>query len=92
MEYNKYNLKLSKAQHTIKWKKTSDFKINEKVFLKSNINLILNVCDLDESDVTVTWLDKENKRQYTKFPPECILQYKYAGLITYQNRFKISLN
>jgi hypothetical protein len=86
------NLYLSDGQYTIRWHSVHDFKIGEKVFLKSNPDWPMEVCDIQDNKVLTCWNDIYGHKQCCDFPPECMLQYKFAGLITFKKKYQICLN
>ena len=48
---------------------------------------------INKDNVTVVLNSENNEFQIESFLPECILQYKYAGLITHKRSgYNISLN
>ena len=81
-----------KCQHTIRHHTTDAFKVNEIVFLKSNPECPMKVKEITETEVITEWNDIYGELQTASFFPECILQYEYAGLIDYDDKFKISNN
>ena len=89
--FNQNNLRLCDWQYTIRHTDTKQFVSGEKVFLKSNPEKIMTVYSIRE-DVVVTSCNRYNEIQLYEFPPECILQYRYAGLKTYKNKIHVSLN
>lgn len=92
MKEEDFNLNLCNWQYTIKYHDTSSFVRGEQVFLKSNPEHLMIICDITRDKITTTWKTAYGDTQYYEFPPECILQYKYAGLITGIKTFSISLN
>ena len=87
------DLKMCNGQYTIRHTNTSSFVCGEKVFLKSNPEHSMLVHSINETTVTTIWYTKSNGIQLmSDFLPECILQYKYVGLLTYQDKFCVSLN
>jgi len=78
--------------YTIKHDNVNCFNIGEKVFLKSNPEILMKVHSVNKNTVTTIWFNKLNEIQFNEFPPECILQYKYAGLLIYKQKYSISLN
>ena len=79
-------------QYLVTHKSTTDFKIGEKVFLKCNPDVPMVVSKIKEKTVTTTWLCSDGSRYSHEFVPECILQYKYAGLLVYNDKYNVSLN
>ena len=90
--FKKNNLKLCDWQYTIRHTNANCFKIGEKVFLKSNPEHQMIVYFIEGNNVTTIWFTKTNEMQLCKFSPECILQYKYAGLLVYKQRHYVALN
>lgn len=69
------------------------FKIGETVFLKSNPEIPMRVDKVEVSKVHVSWEAVGTRdRQKTTFPPECLLHYKDAGLLVYNDEFDVCLN
>jgi len=85
-------LRLSDYQHEIRHINTKLFSVGEKVFLKSNPECQMTVYSINKNNATVRWHNKKNEIEMCSFPPECILQYKYAGLLIYRKKFYVSLN
>lgn len=85
------DLRLFDIQHQVRHESTDKFKIGERVFLKSNPEVPLIVYRITEKEITVIWNDKLGNTHTWDMPPQCILQYKYAGLVI-QCGFEISLN
>jgi DNA-directed RNA polymerase subunit RPC12/RpoP len=90
--FKKEDLRLCDAQYTIRHMDVNCFVCGEKVFLKSNPEHPMTVHSVNKSTITTIWYTKTNEMQLCEFPPECILQYKYAGLITYRQKLCVSLN
>jgi len=76
-------------QYEIRHTDINCFKIGEEVFLKSNPERPMKVCGFSEDNKQVlTMFD-----YYIElFPPECLLQYRYAGLFIVRKKYKICLN
>jgi len=91
-ENNLNNLKLQNWQYTIRHTDVNNFIRGEKVFLKSNPECPMTVHKVNLKSVTTKWYAANNEIQICEFPPECILQYKYAGMITYRKNIHINLN
>ena len=93
-KFNKEDLELCDWQYQIIHKFIGNFKIGEYVFLKSNLEFPIKVSFfLKNNEIVCIWKDKVGVSQMDKFLPECLLQYKYSGLlISKDNRFKICLN
>ncbi len=92
MNCRQEDLRLCPWQYTIRHTKASEFIRGEKVFLKSNPEHEMIVHSVNEKNITTIWYSTDKEMQICEFPPECILQYKYAGLKTYKKRLYISLN
>lgn len=72
------------SEYQIVHDSTSCFKIGEKVFLKSNPKITLTVTAIQNEIIEVSWTEgSTNKKKY--WPPQCLLQYKYAGLIWWKD-------
>ncbi len=85
------DLKLNDLQYLIKHKNTNCFEIGDEVFLKSNPKNKMIVHSIDNDEVGVLFI-LNSEYQYFKFPPECLLQYKYSSLLVYKNKIDICLN
>lgn len=81
-------------QHQIRHRSVDDFLLFEKVFLKSNPEFPIFVYLLDDESnkVICIWVDKEMGVTTESFSPECLLQYRFAGLMKYRRKFNICLN
>ncbi len=90
MDY-KNDLIICDLQYSVIHKNVSCFKLWEKVFLKSNPEFEMTVCSIGDS-ITVSYVNEKNTIYWTDFPPECLLQYKFAGLVTYNKKHCVSLN
>lgn len=79
-------------QFLIRHQTSNNFIIGEKVFLKSNPEVILIVHSTKNNKVLVYWY-ANTEIQFAEFPPECVLQYKYRPLLTHsKTSFNICLN
>lgn len=85
------NIKKTDLQYEIRHHTTDKFKIGESVFLKSNPEWPMTVTHIGEKEVTTTWNNLYGTPQHASFPPQSILQYRYAGLILLRGT-PISLN
>ena len=83
------DLKLCDFQYEIKHNSIDDFKVGEEVFLKSNPETPMKVYGFSEDKKSVLTSMGDNKYS---FPPECLLQYKYAGLLIAKRKHKICLD
>ena len=85
--FNIDDLILFPIQYKIIHKNVDDFKVGEKVFLKSNPETEMEVIYLNEEDnvVICQWYFKDEKHIY-EFIPQCILQFKYASEMKYKNK------
>ena len=79
-------------QYQIRHEQPNAFDIGECVFLKSNPEWPLIVYTLDDTFVYVVWKDIEDTVHADSFPPQAILQYRYAGLLIWRNSYRICLN
>ncbi len=90
--FNKDDLIPLECQFTVTWHNVSDFKLGQKVFLKSNPELPMIVHELGD-DFILTSIDNKNRDiQYIDFKPEMLLQYNLACLVTYNRYFPVCLN
>jgi len=82
--FKRGDLQLSDWQYTIIHHSPTNFMCGEKVFLKSNPKYEMIVQYVNKNEITTTTEDLKHKFISCEFSPECILQYKYIGLITYR--------
>ena len=90
--FNPKDLKLCDVQYTIRWHDVSNFMIGEKVFLISNIEHPMVVYDILDNKIITTWKNIYGDDEFHDFQPECILQYRYASMITIRKTFILNLN
>jgi hypothetical protein len=90
--FNQDDLRVCAWQYTIRHKKSMQFIVGEKVFLKSNPEKPMVIYCIDNDNVIVTIENEYGDYEYLEFPPECLLQYSYAGLITFKSKIKICIN
>ena len=90
--FKEEDLKSCEWQYNIKHTDTNNFKCGEEVFLKSNPENPMTVLSINKNDITTLWYDIHDNIQTHKFFPECIIQYEYAGLLVYKQKYSISLN
>lgn len=91
-KFNQKDLVACDFQHTVRHKDVNCFIPGERVFLKSNPEHVMWVHSVMKNSITTVWHTGRNKIRTCNFPPECILQYRYAGLLIYKNKFYMSLN
>jgi len=91
-DFNLDDLYLHNCQYTITHTSPQDFKCGESVFLRSNPERPMTVLSINPRGVIVKWMSNCNIITTALLPPQCLLQYKYAGLVTYRRRIPISLN
>lgn len=89
--FNSSDLRLCDWQYTIRWENIHDFNIGQIVFLKSNPECPMIVCGFINNKVLTTWNNVDGKAE-SSFPPECLLQYKYACLLTGSKKYNVCLN
>jgi hypothetical protein len=77
-------------QYLISHTSVDGFKENETVFLKSNPELPLKVQGISKLFNHILVLTPDNK--IISFPPECLLQYSYAGLLIWKRKIAVCLN
>ena len=75
------NLGVCDRQYTIRHKNTNNFLYGEKVFLRSNPEIEMKVRSVGTNTIHTKWQIRSGKVTTNNFPPECILQYRYAELI-----------
>jgi len=92
--FKRKDLEICDWQYIITHTNVNSFVIGEKVFLKSNPEHSMSVHSINENEgiITTIWYIKSNEMQLGEFMPHSILQYKYAGLLTYREKFYVSLN
>lgn len=79
-------------QFLIRHQTSDNFIIGETVFLVSNPEVPLIVHSIKNNTVLVYWY-ANNEIQFSEFPPQCVLQYKYRPLLVhYKTNFNICLN
>lgn len=81
---NHSDLKKCDLQYQVRHKSTDKFKVGEIVFLKSNPEWPMKVAFIDNEEVTCEWKNSLGNLEGASFPPECLLQYVYAGLIVWK--------
>ncbi len=86
MSFNSEELRKSDIQYLIRHTSTSKFKKGEIVFLKSNPEQPIKVEFISEKQVYCSWMSVDGIKQNASFPPQCLLQYLYAGLIVYKGK------
>ena len=84
--FKQEDLKLCDYQYTIRHTDVNSFVLGEKVFLKSNPEHPMIVHSVNENSITTIWNSSDGETQICEFPSECILQYKYAGFLTYKKK------
>jgi len=90
-KFNTNDLRKCKWQYTIRHTTTDDFDIFEIVFLKSNPEFPLMVVNYNDHNVECIPLSSQENITHD-YPPEALLHYKHAGLLTYKEKYNISLN
>lgn len=91
-KFNQNDLILCDKQYAIMQNKTTDFKIGEMVFLRSNPENPMRVIFIGENKVRTSWQSEAGEKYTYDWSPQCILQYTYAGLIVYKQKFNICIN
>lgn len=79
--FNNNDLVKVEYQFLISHKLSKNFNIGEKIFLKSNPEIIMTVHSIKNNMVLCYWYDNNYEMQFSEFPPECVLQYKYRVLL-----------
>lgn len=92
--FKKSDLELVNWQYQVRYNSVDDFKLGQEVFLKSNPECPMVVNSLHENMVGVYWKLENGDLDFHEFPPQCLLPYKFAGLVNYKNNtfYNISLN
>jgi len=83
------DLKLYDWQYEVRHNKTTAFSSGEIVFLKSSIECPMIVCSIGLKEVSTMWENKFGDMNCESFSPECILQYRYAGLLVWCSEYRI---
>jgi len=83
------DLILCDFQYQIIHRDTNCFKIGERVFLKSNPEVPMNVHSIDEYTQKVIC---DHDGDLLPFKPECILQYEYSIFMIGKRKFPVCLN
>lgn len=79
-------------QYTVVNNDTSDFRIGEDVFLRSDVGMPLVVASLSKHEVGVEWKDTMGVVHCAFFSPQVLLQYRYAALVTLNGKFEYCWN
>ena len=79
-------------QYSIRHTSVNTFECGEKIFLKSSPSVQMEVYSINDKYITAFWYTENNEKTFYDFVPETILQYKYAGLMTYREKYTVSLN
>lgn len=90
--FNENDLRHSKIQYVVRHTSSNMFKAGESVFLKSNPEVKLIVFDTSDKEVEVVHANDLACFEHMTFPPECLLQYRYAGLVELNKKYKICIN
>ena len=86
------DLRVCDWQYEICHLETNLFVTGEIVFMKSSAHYPMIVCFIGKKEVSTLWENTSGEMQCESFPPECILQYRYAGLLVWCGKYKICLN
>lgn len=78
-------------QYQIRHTDTSEFKMRDIVFLKSNPEHPMKVIATQDGFVYCNW-QVNGLFVVDKFPPETILHFRDAGLVRWNDEYDISLN
>jgi len=92
MVFKKEDLRLCDYQYQIKYTSTKSFKKGQVVFLKSNPGVEMVVHDINDKFVETIWYSSDGELQVVNTSPECLLQYKYAGLLIANKKFNVCLS
>jgi hypothetical protein len=87
-----FGLRPADLQYKVRHHSTDCFKIGEVVFVTLDPNLPVKVVKVKENEVIISNPLTDGTFQICSLPPECLLQYKYAGLIVYKKQYDICLN
>ena len=92
MSFNVNELRLCDMQYKMRHINVNNFNEGEKVFLKSNPEHEMTVFNINKGTITVISENDEGEISLIEFPPECILQYRFAGLMVWKNLYELCLN
>jgi hypothetical protein len=87
-KFKPMELGICDLQYKITHHSILDFKLEDILFLKSNSEWPLLYIGIYGRLIIV----RTPEGEYEKFPPECLLQYKYRALIVYKKVWDICLN
>jgi len=90
--FNQDDLRHHHTQYKIRNKSIKDFEIGESVFLKSNPELPMIISRFKDDMVVCEWKTKGGESQSSTFNIHTILQYRYAGLVVYNQKYEFCLN
>lgn len=90
--YRQGNLIKLPWQYTVVNNDTSDYRISENVFLRSDVGMPLVVVSLSKYEVGVEWKDMMGVVHCAFFSPQVLLQYKYAALMTLNDKLNFCWN
>lgn len=90
--FNTNDLIKAKWQYDIRHQSSKCFTLGEKVFLKSNPEILMTVHSLYDESVICYWCSIDGQIQLSEFPYQCVLQYKFRSLRIYYDKYKICLN
>lgn len=79
-------------QYAVTHKTSLAFREGESVFLKSNPEWPMEVVGVYEEGVMVLNEVSKTEAEFIIMPPQCLLQYKYAGMLVWKRRQLICLN
>lgn len=89
--FNEDQLELVEWQYSVRHQSTDAFRLGEMVFLVSDPLHPMWVSALGRQ-VEVFWFDFDGSIQVTSLPPQCLLQYRYAGLQNWKGEYDVCLN
>lgn len=79
-------------QYLVRHQNINCFTVGEKVFVTIKPDLPMFVKGFNGEYVIVEWLSKDKTLIVDEWYPQCILQYKYAALMVYKEKFNVCLN
>lgn len=85
--FKREEIRLKELQYKVCYDTTLKFRIGDKVFLKSNPEVPLEVFDVDNEKVHCRY-----KNEIIEYIPQVLVHYKYAGLMVYKREWDISWN
>ena len=90
--FNEKDLNKCSWQYAVRHQSTDNFCVGENIFLGSNPEVPMIVLKVHEKEIYANVIDLLGNINTYTFPPQCVLQYKYASLIVYKDKYNVCLN